>query len=143
VRKLRPDIALGADLIAGFPTETEKMFENSLSLVDECGLIFLHVFPYSTRAGTPAARMPQVHGDVIRERAAKLRQNADRRLSIFLSGEIGKTRNILVERNGLGRTEHYAPVALLGAADRGAILSAKIESFDGKRLSARAFREAA
>ena len=143
VRKLRPDIALGADLIAGFPTETDAMFENSLSLVEECGLTFLHVFPYSPRTGTPAALMPQVDGNAIRERAAKLRQSANRFLSGFLTREIGKTRSILVEKNGLGRTEHYAPVAVLGGAERGKILSARIEAFDGKRLSARAFREAA
>jgi len=137
VKKLRPDIALGADLIAGFPTETEKMFESSLSLVDDCGLTFLHVFPYSPRKNTPAAKMPQLDGDTIRTRAKTLRDKAAATLTDFLSNEIGQTRKILVEKNGLGRTEHFAPVAFADAPPRGSIVCATIASSDGHRLTAR------
>jgi threonylcarbamoyladenosine tRNA methylthiotransferase MtaB len=143
VRKLRPDIALGADLIAGFPTETDAMFESSLKLVDECGLTYLHVFPYSPRKNTPAAKMPQLDGDTIRTRAKTLRDKAATTLNTFLSSEIGKTRNILVEKNGLGRTEHFAPVTFQDAPLRGSIISATIASSDGRRLTAQAFQEAA
>src|SRR6185312_14137428 len=107
VRRLRPDIALGADLIAGFPTETEEMFARSLDLVEECGLTFLHVFPYSPRPGTPAARMPQVAGGEIRERAKRLRAVGEKALQKRLASEIGTTREVLIESATLGRTEHY------------------------------------
>jgi threonylcarbamoyladenosine tRNA methylthiotransferase MtaB len=142
VRKLRPDVVLGADLIAGFPTESDRMFENTRSIVEECGLTFLHVFPFSARKGTPAARMPQLPRDVIRSRAKILRETGDAALIGFLSGEIGEIRSVLVEKNGFGRTEHYAPVAV-DAAEPGAIVSARIRASDGRRLSAQAFREAA
>jgi threonylcarbamoyladenosine tRNA methylthiotransferase MtaB len=143
VKKRRPDIALGADLIAGFPTESDSMFENTLSLVDECGLTYLHVFPYSPRKNTPAAKMPQLDRETIRTRAKILRDKAAAALSDFLTSEIGKTRSILVEKNSLGRTEHFAPVAFADAPPRGALLSATIASSDGTRLTARALREAA
>ncbi len=97
VRRLRPDIALGADIIAGFPTETEEMFARSLDLVEECGLTFLHVFPYSPRPGTPAARMPQVAGEAIRERARRLRAAGEAALRKRLASEIGATRQVLIE----------------------------------------------
>ena len=102
VRRLRPDIALGADIIAGFPTETEEMFARSLDLVDECGLTFLHVFPYSKRPGTPAARMPQVAGGAIRERAKRLRAKGEAALRKRLAAEVGATRDVLIESGTAG-----------------------------------------
>lgn len=136
-RKLRPDIVFGADLIAGFPTETDAMFGNTAALIDECGLTFVHVFPYSARKNTPAAKMPQLDGDTIRTRAKALREKGDAILSSFLAREIGKTRSILVEKSGLGHTQHFAPVAFHDAPARGSIVSAAIASFDGTRLTAR------
>lgn len=111
-RSLRPGIVFGADLIAGFPTETENMFINTLNLVDECGLTYLHIFPYSARKGTPAARMPQVPMERRKARAAELRAAGDRRLNLFLAGQIGSEISALVEKPGEGRSEHYAPVRL-------------------------------
>ncbi len=112
VRARRPDIVFGADLIAGFPTETEAMFANSLALVDDCGLTHLHVFPYSQRLGTPAARMPQVHGLDIKSRAARLRDKGRTALATHLAGQVGATTTVLVERDGIGRTPGFAPVRL-------------------------------
>src|ERR1700754_2759781 len=107
VRRLRPDIALGADIIAGFPTETEEMFSRSQDLVDECDLTFLHVFPYSKRPGTPAARMPQVAGEIIKDRARRLRGAGEMALQRRFQSEIGASREILVESPVQGRTEHF------------------------------------
>jgi threonylcarbamoyladenosine tRNA methylthiotransferase MtaB len=126
LRQRRPDVVLGADLIAGFPTETEEMFEASLALVADCGLTYLHVFPFSARKGTPAARMPQVPGPVIRERARRLREAGRLALEAFQAGEIGQTRSILVERGGLGRTPQFAEVALDTCIDPGTIVDARI-----------------
>src|SRR6185369_2003511 len=109
VRRLRPDIALGADIIAGFPTETEEMFSRSVDLVDECDLTFLHVFPYSSRPGTPAARMPQVAGGAIKERAKRLRAAGEAALQKRLQAEAGATRDVLIESDSQGRTEHFLP----------------------------------
>src|SRR3954454_9187193 len=109
VRRLRPDIALGADIIAGFPTETEAMFKRSEDLVGECDLPFLHVFPYSPRPGTPAARMPQVRGEVVRERARRLRETGATALQRRLHAEVGGTRQVLIESDRQGRTEHFIP----------------------------------
>ncbi|MGY4628652.1 tRNA (N(6)-L-threonylcarbamoyladenosine(37)-C(2))-methylthiotransferase MtaB [Bradyrhizobium sp. USDA 4486] len=134
VRRLRPDIALGADIIAGFPTETEEMFSRSLDLVEECGLTFLHVFPYSPRPGTPAARMPQVAGGVIKERARRLRAAGEAALRGRLQAEIGATREVLVESPGQGRTEHYLPVAVAGERV-GSVVPLKIAGSDGERLT--------
>jgi threonylcarbamoyladenosine tRNA methylthiotransferase MtaB len=114
MRRLRPDIAFGADIIAGFPTETEEMFAHSLDLVEECGLTFLHVFPYSPRPGTPAARMPQVAGGVIKERAKRLRAAGEAALRKRLASEVGATREVLIESATQGRTEHFVPVAIAG-----------------------------
>src|SRR5204863_7148141 len=107
-RALRPEIAIGADLIAGFPTETEEMFRRSLDLVVECGLAFVHVFPYSPRPGTPAARMPPVDPAIARERAARLRAAASVALEAELKARIGSDSAVLVERPGIGRSEFYA-----------------------------------
>jgi threonylcarbamoyladenosine tRNA methylthiotransferase MtaB len=134
VRRLRPDIALGADIIAGFPTETGEMFVRSQDLVDECGLTFLHVFPYSKRPGTPAARMPQVGGDVIKDRARRLRAAGEAALQRRLESEIGATREILIESATQGRTEHFLPVALGGAAP-GSVHRLAISGHDGSRLT--------
>ncbi len=114
VRDLRPDIALGADLIAGFPTESEAMFQRSLDLVDEAGLAFLHVFPFSGRAGTPAARMPQVPKAIAKARAARLREAGAKRLSRYLEARVGETVEVLIESGRQGRSQHYAAVRLDG-----------------------------
>jgi threonylcarbamoyladenosine tRNA methylthiotransferase MtaB len=133
VRRLRPDIAFGADIIAGFPTETEDMFARSLDLVEECGLSFLHVFPYSPRPGTPASRMPQVAGNLIKERAARLRAAGDAALRRRLESEIGETRHVLIESATQGRTEHFLPVAILGATP-GTVRRLTMVSHDGARF---------
>jgi threonylcarbamoyladenosine tRNA methylthiotransferase MtaB len=111
-RALRPAVAIGADLIAGFPTETEEMFRRSLDLVEECGIAFLHVFPYSARPGTPAARMPQLDPALVRERAARLRAAGAVALGAELQSRIGSESAVLVERPGAGRAEFYASVEL-------------------------------
>jgi len=134
VRRLRPDIALGADIIAGFPTETEEMFSRSLALVEECDLTFLHVFPYSTRPGTPAARMPQVAGEAIKERARRLRASGEAALRRRLASEIGATRQVLIESDRQGRTEHFLPVAIRGETP-GAVMALLIGGNDGARLT--------
>jgi threonylcarbamoyladenosine tRNA methylthiotransferase MtaB len=131
--RLRPDIALGADIIAGFPTETDEMFARSLDLVDECGLTFLHVFPYSPRPGTPAARMPQVAGGAIKERARRLRAAGEAALQKRLASEVGTVREVLIESDKLGRTEHYLPVAILGETP-GTVRRLAIAGHDGARL---------
>lgn len=133
VRRLRPDILFGADIIAGFPTETEEMFSRSLDLVEECGLTFLHVFPYSPRPGTPAARMPQVAGPEIKERAKRLRAVGESALRKRLQADIGATRRVLIEGEGQGRTEHYLPVAVAGERV-GSVVPLRIVGSDGERL---------
>ena len=137
VRRVRPDAVFGADLIAGFPTETDDMFANTLSLVGEAGITFLHVFPFSPRPGTPAARMPQVEGSLVRERARRLRAEGEAQLSRFLKGEVGRRREVLVETGDLGRTPHYAPVRLATPAAAGSILSVEITAADATRLQGR------
>ena len=134
VRRLRPDIALGADIIAGFPTETEEMFARSLDLVAACGLTFLHVFPYSPRPGTPAARMPQVTGHEIRDRARRLRAAGEAALQKRLALEPGHTRQVLIESATQGRTEHFLPVAVSGETP-GAVRALTITGDDGARLT--------
>jgi threonylcarbamoyladenosine tRNA methylthiotransferase MtaB len=133
VRRLRPDIALGADIIAGFPTETEEMFARSMDLVEECGLTFLHVFPYSKRPGTPAARMPQVSSEAIKARAKRLRAAAEAALQKRLTSEIGATRQVLIESATQGRTEHFLPVAIAGGTP-GAVRALVMKGHDGARL---------
>jgi threonylcarbamoyladenosine tRNA methylthiotransferase MtaB len=133
VRRLRPEIALGADLIAGFPTETDDMFARSLDLIEECGLTFLHVFPYSPRPGTPAARMPQVEGQTIRDRARRLREAGEAALHRRLDAEVGREREVLIESDSQGRTEHYLPVAVSGETP-GILRRLTIAGHDGARL---------
>jgi threonylcarbamoyladenosine tRNA methylthiotransferase MtaB len=134
VRRLRPDITLGADIIAGFPTETEEMFARSQDLVDECGLTFLHVFPYSKRPGTPAARMPQVSGEAIKARAKRLRAAGEVALQRRLASEVGSTRQVLIESAAQGRTEHFLPVAISGETP-GAVRALAITGHSGGRLT--------
>jgi threonylcarbamoyladenosine tRNA methylthiotransferase MtaB len=133
VRRLRPDVVFGADLIAGFPTETEAMFRNTLSLVADCGLTYLHVFPYSARPGTPASRMPQVPPQLRKARAKRLREAGQAALAAFLESRIGTRAEVLVETVGFGRSEHYAPVALDFGAP-GEIVSARIAGAGQGRL---------
>jgi threonylcarbamoyladenosine tRNA methylthiotransferase MtaB len=133
-RRLRPDLVFGADLIAGFPTETEAMFGRSLGLVDECGLAFLHVFPFSPRAGTPAARMPQVPRAVVKERAARLRAKAQAALAGYLGGQVGEEVELLMERDGIGRTPHFAEVKLDQPEALGRLVRARVTASDGRRL---------
>ena len=133
VRAVRPDVAFGADLIAGFPTETDAMFENTLSLVADARLSFLHVFPFSPRPGTPAARMPQLDRGVVKARAERLRAAGDAALARHLDRQVGRTVTGLVEREGLARAEDFTEVAFQGAAEAGSIVSLEIASHDGKR----------
>ncbi|MYH60052.1 MAG: tRNA (N(6)-L-threonylcarbamoyladenosine(37)-C(2))-methylthiotransferase MtaB [Boseongicola sp. SB0675_bin_26] len=135
VRSLRPDIAFGADIIAGFPTETEGMFENSLKLVDECDLTWLHVFPYSPRPGTPAARMPQVDGRTVRARAARLRAAGACAVKRHLDAQIGETRTVLTESPTMGRTGQFAEVRLSSPQPEGALIEAKVTGHDGRELA--------
>lgn len=135
-RRLRPDMVFGADIIAGFPTETEEMFENSLKLVQDCDLTFLHVFPFSPRKGTPAARMPQLTGPVIRDRAARLRAAGDAALARHLAGQQGQTHRILTETPRMGRTEQFTEVAFASDQPEGVILQAAILGHEGARLVA-------
>ena len=134
--KLRPDMTFGADIIAGFPTETDAHFENSLRLVDECDLTWLHVFPYSPREGTPAARMPQVNGKLIKSRAAALRAAGERQVQKHLTAQIGKTHNILMENPNMGRTSQFAEVIFNTPQTEGAIVSARITGQDKNHLIA-------
>jgi threonylcarbamoyladenosine tRNA methylthiotransferase MtaB len=133
-RDLRPGIALGADLIAGFPTESEAMFGRTLALVDEAALDYLHVFPFSARPGTPAARMPQVPGGAIRERAARLRAGGAAALARALRARVGGIADVLVERPGFGRSEHYAPVRFSGPGAAGAVARIALTGADGETL---------
>jgi threonylcarbamoyladenosine tRNA methylthiotransferase MtaB len=134
LRRLRPDIALGADILAGFPTETEDMFARSMDLVEACDLSFLHVFPYSKRPGTPAAKMPQVAGNVIKERARRLRAAGEAALRRRLASEVGATRHVLIESGTQGRTEHFIPVAI-GGETSGTVRRLTITGNDGARLT--------
>jgi threonylcarbamoyladenosine tRNA methylthiotransferase MtaB len=134
MRRLRPDIALGADLIAGFPTETEAMFSGSLALVDDCGLSFLHVFPFSPRPGTPAARMPQVDRATVKERAARLRRKGVAALAGYLEAQVGCEVEVLAEREHLGRTPAFAEVQLGSPAKPGQVLRTRVTGVTGQRL---------
>jgi threonylcarbamoyladenosine tRNA methylthiotransferase MtaB len=133
VRRARPDIALGADLIAGFPTETDSAFENTVSLVEEAGLAFVHVFPFSPRPGTPAARMPQLPRALIKARAARLRATADTALVRHLDRQRGRTITALVEREGQARAADFTEVAFEGGAQPGSLITGKVVGHDGRR----------
>jgi threonylcarbamoyladenosine tRNA methylthiotransferase MtaB len=136
MRRLRPEVVFGADLIAGFPTETEDCFRRSLDLVAECGLTHLHVFPFSPRPGTPAARMPPLDRAVVKERARRLRERGALALRAHLDAEVGATRRVLVETQERGRTEEFTPVKLSSPAAPGTILDVSIAGHDGRQLLA-------
>ncbi len=136
VRRVRPDMVFGADLIAGFPTETQSMFANSLNLVDDCGLTFLHVFPYSAREGTPAARMPQLHGAVIASRASTLREKGVAALERHFQGAMGRRITVLMENEGSGRAADFTPVRLETGAAAGTLVDAVVTGDDGTALIA-------
>jgi len=136
VRRLRPDMVFGADIIAGFPTETDSAFARSRELVDECGLTHLHVFPYSERPGTPAARMPQVPHALRKERARLLRQDGEAALRRHLGAEVGAKRCVLTESNDMARTEQFTPVRLAAHAEPGKLVDVTIAGHDGKHLLA-------
>jgi len=142
LRGLRPDIVFGADIIAGFPTETDAMFENSLSFIAEANLTYIHAFPYSPRPGTPAARMPQVGKAVARRRAALLRAAGENQFAALCATRLGQVENVLVEHSGLGRTEHFIPVRIAGT-EAGELVSARITGRDGDGLVGEALRAAA
>jgi threonylcarbamoyladenosine tRNA methylthiotransferase MtaB len=137
MQALRPDIAIGADIIAGFPTETDTMFENSLKLIDDCHIVHGHVFPYSPKTGTPAALMPQVEASVIKARAKALRARVAERRNDWLAALAGTIQNIAVEKGGMsGHAENFAYVTLNGQMPEGAIVSARVTAFDGIQLRA-------
>lgn len=135
-RQLRPGMTFGADIIAGFPTETEAHFQNSLDLVQDCGLTWLHVFPYSPRQGTPAARMPQVQGGAIKERAARLRALGAQQVQAHLAGQVGQRHAVLLENPRMGRTEHFTEVRFDHDQPEGQIVQATILGHDATQLIA-------
>ena len=136
--RLRPEMTFGADIIAGFPTETEAHFKNSLALVKDCNLTWLHVFPYSLRNGTPAARMPQVNGRDIKSRAARLRAAGEEQVALHLRAQIGKNHNVLMERPNMGRTQQFAEVLFTEPQPEGKIIATKITSASATQLQGRA-----
>jgi threonylcarbamoyladenosine tRNA methylthiotransferase MtaB len=136
MRSLRPEMMFGADIIAGFPTETEEMFQKSLDIVDECGLTYLHVFPYSERPGTPAAKMPSVPLAVRKERAARLRDKGQGRLSAYLNSLIGTEQQVLVEQHSMARNAQFAEFKLSGQVQPGEIITVVPTHTDGKHLFA-------
>ena len=136
LRIARPEIVFGADIIAGFPTEDDDMFQRSLDLVDECDIAFLHVFPYSPRPGTPAAKMPQVARTLVKERAARLRDKGQESYTRNLNAQLGRTHHILVERDGTGRTETFFPVKFENPPEAGTLVTMEIEKADEQVLVA-------
>lgn len=134
-RSLRPDIVFGADIIAGFPTETDEMFENTFDLVKECGFTYLHIFPYSAREGTPAAKMPQVRGDIRKARAKRLRELGEENLQKHLQSLVGKNLSVLIEKNKKGRTEYFSEVKLNEELPQGQIVELEIKGVEGKCLT--------
>ncbi|MFV0298785.1 MAG: tRNA (N(6)-L-threonylcarbamoyladenosine(37)-C(2))-methylthiotransferase MtaB [Hyphomicrobiaceae bacterium] len=133
-RRLRPDVAFGADMIAGFPTETEEMFGSTMRHIEECGIAYLHVFPYSPRPGTPAARMPQVHPTIVKERAARLRQKGTECLMRHLDAQVGRTVQVLMERESLGRAADFSEVNFPEQAPQG-LVKTRVTGHDGRRLT--------
>ncbi len=137
IRRIRPEATFGADLIAGFPTETDIMFENTVEIIEECHLTHLHVFPYSERDDTPAARMPLVPKSIRRERAAHLRELGATRLSTFMKTRVGAKASVLIEKNNLGRCEQFLPVKLNHQVDVGTLISCRITNTNGEYLDAK------
>ena len=142
-RRLRPDIAFGADLIAGFPTETDAMFANSVTLIEDCGIAYAHVFPFSPRKGTPAARMPQLDGALVKARAAELRRSGEAALARHLARHVGRRGDVLIEKPGFGRLADFSPVAFEGTGAAGDIVPMTIAATDGRALAARPDRHQA
>src|SRR6266700_3009440 len=136
VRRVRPDVVFGGDIIAGFPTETEDMFARSLDLVDACGLTHLHVFPFSPRPGTPAARIPQINRNIIKERARRLREKGEAALRRHLEAQVGARRQVLIESGELGRTEHFTRVRLAAPMAPGLVVDVTVAGHDGRQLLA-------
>ena len=136
IRSVRPDAVFGADLIAGFPTETDAQFQNTLKLIKDAGLTHLHVFPYSIREDTPAARMPQIPIPTIKERAAQLRAAGEISKADFLKSCVGRRASVLVESNGIGQSEHYVPVRLTSDPGAGALINVTVAATDGGYLIA-------
>ena len=134
---MRPDTAFGADLIAGFPTESDAMFAGTLSLVDDCGLTYLHVFPFSARPGTPAARMRRLHGAIVAERAAALREKGIEALRRHLANAKGRHIQVLMESEGRGRAADFTPVAIETGEGAGKLVDAVVSGHDGSALLAR------
>ena len=134
VRKLRPEVTFGADIIAGFPTESDEHFENSIKLVEECGLTWLHIFPYSKRDGTPAARMPQIDGRIIKSRAELLRSLGKKVRSKHLKEQIGRKHKVLMESSVLGRTEQFAEVLFSSPKQEGSIVDVTISDASNSQL---------
>src|SRR5690606_28378110 len=142
LRAVRPDLVFGADIIAGFPTESDAMFERSVSFIAEAGLTYIHAFPYSPRAGTPAARMPQVDRGIARRRAARLRAAGERQVAQLCQSRLGAVEHVLVEHDGLGRTEQFVPVHVPGAA-AGDLLDVRITGTRPDGLTGEVLHEAA
>jgi threonylcarbamoyladenosine tRNA methylthiotransferase MtaB len=140
VRGLRPDMVFGADLIAGFPTETDAMFDQTLSIVDECGLTWLHVFPFSPREGTPAARMPQLERQLVKERAKRLREKGAQRLAAYLAEQVGRSVPVLLETENRGRTPQFATVQMDTPCRAGEIVATRLTSQDGVALQGARFQ---
>jgi threonylcarbamoyladenosine tRNA methylthiotransferase MtaB len=138
VRQLRPDMVFGADIIAGFPTETEEMFNNTRHFITEAGLTYLHVFPYSEREGTPAARMPQLPKQLRKERAAELRRIGEAQIAKYLLAQVGQVRSVLIESDGQGHTEHFAPVSVPQSLKTGQIASLRMVRVENNKLIAEA-----
>ena len=137
-REYRPDMAFGADIIAGFPTETEEMFQNTLDIVEECDLTFLHVFPYSERPGTPAAKIPdQVPHPARKERAARLRAQGEKQIQKFLRAHLNQKRTVIVEKGNIGRTEHFAEVRLNQDLAPGSLVSIQTHAIEEAYLKGR------
>lgn len=136
-RDYRPDMAFGADIIAGFPTETEEMFQNTLDIVEECDLTFLHVFPYSERPGTPAAKMPSIDMSIRKERAARLRAQGVKQINKFLMSHMKQNRQVIVEKGNIGRTEHFAEVKLDQECKVGSLVNIETYAIDGQSLKGR------
>jgi threonylcarbamoyladenosine tRNA methylthiotransferase MtaB len=136
VRRLRPDVVFGGDIIAGFPTETDDMFARSLALVEDCQLTHLHVFPFSARPGTPAARMPQLPHQLVKERARRLRERGAEALRAHLDAQVGRSHRVLTEKADLGRTEQFTPIRLATPREPGVIVEAVVAGHDGRQLLA-------
>ncbi len=138
-RQIRPDITFGCDIIAGFPTETDEMFLNSVKLIEEAGIIFTHIFPYSKRDGTPAAKMPQINGTIIKERAKILREAGASELQKFLKTQVGKNVSVIVEKDGVGKSENFLDVKIAGEGEKlkaGEIFTVQVEGVEGNSLVA-------